>query len=233
MVTWVGTPFDDVYDAPYGQNTIFGGDGNDDLLGHNDKDYISGDEGNDTLYGAGGNDSLYGGAGNDRIYGNNEDDIISGGSGNDVLYGGYNNDTIYGNDGNDYIYGDGSGALGSDVIAGGAGIDSLEGGDYNDTYIFNFGGDGVDLVYDSSGEYDTLQIGGVANVNDLRFLLGSMINRSSNSLIVTTKADAADGSLSEFVEITNFWNGSSAGNGQIEFLSVNGTNYWLPSATIG
>ncbi|MBN3924983.1 DUF4347 domain-containing protein [Nostoc sp. NMS4] len=57
---------------------LYGGNGNDSLLGSSSNDYLYGENDSDRLIGNAGNDYLYGGAG---------DDILIGGAGNDLLYG--------------------------------------------------------------------------------------------------------------------------------------------------
>ncbi|WP_333496307.1 Ig-like domain-containing protein, partial [Kluyvera sp. CHPC 1.251] len=57
--------------------------------------------GNDVLYGGEGNDILVGGGGNDMLYGGEGDDILYGGTGNDTLIGGKGDDTLYGGSGSD------------------------------------------------------------------------------------------------------------------------------------
>lgn len=76
-------------------DTIYGGDGHDDIEGH---------DGNDTLYGEDGNDEIDGGDGVDTIYGGNDDDTISGGYGNDLIYDGAGNDWVSGGLDNDTYY---------------------------------------------------------------------------------------------------------------------------------
>lgn len=97
--------------------SLFGGDGNDLLIGSSQSDSISGDNGNDTLMGGIGDDRLVGGAG---------DDVASGGGGDDVLYGGAGRDRLSGEDGNDTVSGQGSS---NDTVSGGNGNDRLDGGD--------------------------------------------------------------------------------------------------------
>ncbi|WP_199237589.1 calcium-binding protein [Azospirillum sp. TSH64] len=230
MTTWFGGPGNDVHDALPDETTLYGGAGNDDLLGTTSADLISGDDGNDTLYGWSGNDTIYGGTGDDLLYGNNENDLLVGEAGNDTLVGGNNNDTLYGGAGNDLIYGDGGDALGQDVLAGGAGSDTLYGGAYNDTYLFTFNADGQDYISDSSGEYDTLNIGGVTNISGLEFHRATYYSSSndSNDLVVQRVGDSA---VSEFVYIDNYWSGTAPGAGRVEYLYVGGTTYWFNSVT--
>lgn len=104
-----------------------------------------------------------GGAGDDDLYGENENDLIQGMDGDDWIFGGYNNDTLYGGNGNDLIYvdnSDGTG-LGQDRLIGGPGADSLAGGADNDWYLFTFGSDGIDRIYESSGDYDKIIVSNI------------------------------------------------------------------------
>ena len=118
--------------------TIYGGTGDDNLIGTN---------GNDLMFGFQGNDTLFGGHGNDTIYGDSSpiysvrtaalnvtpyDDIpeprpfhdsINGGSGNDMAFGMQGNDTVNGDAGNDSL----SGGVGSDNLSGGVGNDLILG----------------------------------------------------------------------------------------------------------
>jgi serralysin len=73
-----------------------GGDGNDHITGNG--------VGND-LYGGRGNDTILGEGGKDIVYGNSGRDLIRGGTESDKLYGGPDGDTIYGNSGNDLLEG--------------------------------------------------------------------------------------------------------------------------------
>src|SRR5690606_8907120 len=83
-------------------DTVFGGDGADDLLG------------------GAGSDMLYGEAGSDRILAGDDDDLIDAGTGNDTVFGGAGDDTIVASkgDGNDTYYGDDA--------DGGSGVDTLD-----------------------------------------------------------------------------------------------------------
>ncbi|MBJ7264751.1 MAG: type I secretion C-terminal target domain-containing protein, partial [Burkholderiaceae bacterium] len=81
-------------DTRGGDDTLYGGKGDDIILGQGGNDTLYGDEGNDILYGGAGNDTLYGGTGNDTLYGGSGNDILVGGKGNDTLYGGSGSDTF-------------------------------------------------------------------------------------------------------------------------------------------
>lgn len=207
--------------------TIFDDNDAHSLFGTTSADAIYGNGGNDTIDGDAGNDSLYGDDGDDLIWGWTNDDLLSGGNGNDTLVGEYNNDTLYGGAGNDILYGGYNGDGGNDVLFGQAGNDVLYGGQLNDFYGFTFNSDGRDVIYDSQGEYDTLRIDGVSNITQLTIKSASVIGHSSNHIIVYTDTDALDGNLDELVEVQNFYNGSAFGAGRVEYLNVNGTNYWF------
>ena len=130
----------------YGNATVNGGAGNDDISTTGSGNRLYGEEGNDTIWGGSGNETLDGGIGNDYLYGGYGNDSLNGSDGNDTLYGargndilrgGYGNDYMSGGDGNDCLdvtsgnnslYGDG----GNDILYGGLGSDSLYGGSGND-----------------------------------------------------------------------------------------------------
>jgi hypothetical protein len=156
---------------------IYGGDGNDTLIGGAADDFIDADgpEGR-------GNDWIDGGAGDDVIYADGPEgydpddafgrDTIYGGEGDDVIYGdgaeGSDDDFIDGGPGNDVIYADGAeglaeyGVYGSDTIYGGDGDDQIfadgaeEGGD-----DVIYGGEGDDLI--DAGPGDDFVDGGGGN----------------------------------------------------------------------
>jgi Ca2+-binding RTX toxin-like protein len=73
---------------------LYGGAGNDTLLGGNS---------DDTLYGGSGNDALSGSTSGDTLYGGSGSDTLDGGVGKDVLIGGYGADTIIGGGASDTI----------------------------------------------------------------------------------------------------------------------------------
>ncbi len=92
------------------------------------------------LYGGTGNDTLIGSPAGDSFFGLDGNDSVLGGLGNDLLYGAAGRDTLNGQDGNDRLFGQGAsgdlltGGLGNDTIDGGAGDDRLfEAGDVNFT----------------------------------------------------------------------------------------------------
>ncbi|MBC6422219.1 MAG: hypothetical protein GDA38_12260 [Hormoscilla sp. SP12CHS1] len=115
----MGGEGDDFLDggAGYGHDSLFGGNGNDYLLGQS------------------GHDSLFGGDGNDNLYGHNGEDYLSGDSGFDILHGGDQSDTLLGGEGNDKLWG----GNGGDYLDGGSGNDTLIGGAGADTFVINEG----------------------------------------------------------------------------------------------
>ena len=76
-------------DTLIGIENLWGGDGNDQLIG---------DANDNVLYGFAGDDTLTGSDGNDTLSGFEGDDALDGGAGNDTLSGGDGNDTLVGGD---------------------------------------------------------------------------------------------------------------------------------------
>ncbi|SEM41557.1 Ca2+-binding protein, RTX toxin-related [Loktanella fryxellensis] len=159
-------------------------DGNDSLFGGAGDDIIAGQGGNDIISGGAGKDVVTGGTGNDTIS-EADDGAVSTGAASgtrpaadyaNVLAGGAGNDTIIGGSGDDIITGDddsrasvktgeafNAGADGSDTIFGGAGNDEIHTGSWadNEQGLANlqtgaagdvaFGGDGNDIVLGAGG----------------------------------------------------------------------------------
>lgn len=159
--------------------------------------HVFGGAGNDTIVGAGANDELVGGGGNDILTGGGGDDRLDGGTGADLMTGGSGNDTYtidnvgdivveVAGQGYDTIYTSvsltlasandieeanltGSASLnltgnelankltgngGDNVLDGGAGADVLNGGSGNDTYVVDNVGDIVNET--AGGGIDTV-----------------------------------------------------------------------------
>ena len=140
---------------------IYGGPGDDRLIGGSQNDYVFGEDGNDTVGGRGGDDQLWGGNGIDTA-------DYSSASGNLVIsLDDFANDTGAGTDnvhtdienvtggfGNDYIVGNWmanrlEGAGGTDVLLGGDGNDTLDGGVAG--YVAG-SDDGIDYLYGQAGD---------------------------------------------------------------------------------
>lgn len=126
---------------------IWGGDGDDIVLGDNGDDTMGGGKDGDVLFSLDGDDHVFGGAGADVIYGGLGDDHLYGGDGNDWIAGGAGKDVIWNGAGNDTV----GGGLGTDILIGGDGNDMLLGTDRStqqpdfDFYIFK-ASDGNDTI---------------------------------------------------------------------------------------
>lgn len=104
-----------------GDDILIGGAGNNELMGNAGNDILFGAAGNEEMLGGAGDDWLFGGSGNDRLYGEEGVDRLYGGSGNDYLDGGPGGDWLYGEEGHDIFMYDAQDIL----IDGGEGTDVL------------------------------------------------------------------------------------------------------------
>jgi Ca2+-binding RTX toxin-like protein len=107
---------------------LFGGAGNDTLIGGSGGDMLFGQAGNDTLLGKGGADLIFGGAGND---------VLTGGDGDDQLFGEAGDDRFIWNPGDD-----------TDLIEGGAGTDTAEVNGGNGAEAFTVTANGTRVRFD-------------------------------------------------------------------------------------
>lgn len=103
-------------------SNLFGGAGDDTLIGGSSRDLLFGQAGQDNLQGKGGGDFLFGGADNDTLIGGDGDDQVFGESGSDRMVW---------NPGDD-----------SDLNEGGSGIDTVEvnGGNGSETFTVTANG---------------------------------------------------------------------------------------------
>jgi Ca2+-binding RTX toxin-like protein len=128
---------------------IYGGSGNDWMIGTTRAD---------ALFAGEGDDSAFGGVGSDRL----EDD-----SGNDELYGGAGNDSMYGGDGDDLMAGGDDADLivcggGLDTLLGGAGADVLRAAaGANGGRTFDGGGGGDDTLTCLVNAFDDISLVGI------------------------------------------------------------------------
>ncbi len=173
---------------------IYGGSGDDSIIGGSGDNLIFGGEGQDRIYARGGNDELYGGEGGD---------IIEGGAGNDVLYGGAGNDTLRGFAGDDALY-------------GGLGNDTLEGGVDNDTYYFanDFGNDtvedtGSNLNRAAGQAGDTWDF--TAVTTDITFNFGSAGYLDSDVVKAVNLSNSVTENVSQQFAVETVLGGSGAG----------------------
>ena len=170
------------FGSGFGGDTLFGDDGDNELIGGDGRNSIVGNGGNDTIFGSAGTVFIDGSAGDDSILAAGGELIINGSNGNDVISGGDNRDFLIGNDGNDSLIGGDNediliGNGGNDSLIGDGGDDILSGDVGNDLIIGGSGNDiiaGVSLEDGDSepGEIDTL-VGGAGS--DL-FWLGDAEN---------------------------------------------------------
>jgi Ca2+-binding RTX toxin-like protein len=107
---------------------LFGGTGNDTLIGGSGGDHLFGQNDNDTLLGKGGNDFLFGGAGHDTLTGGDADDQVYGESGNDRFIWNPGDDT--------------------DLYEGGAGNDTTEVNGGNGAEVFTLTANGARTRFD-------------------------------------------------------------------------------------
>ena len=194
-----------------GEDEIHGNDGDDDLNGGSGDDALFGDQGNDKLSGGTGHDAMSGGSGDDKLRGETGNDVIFGNDGADFLDGGSGNDDLSGGAGVDKIVG----GTGSDMISGGAGNDHIWGGawtadDAADTFIFE-SGSGKDYIHDFEADMDMIDLSafgvdyqdveqvtldlGWATVIDLQHLSGGQ----DGDRIVLKAVDADDLDAANFV----------------------------------
>ena len=161
------------------RDTLFGGDGGDQLIGHGYGDRLFGEIGDDELVSGAGANYLDGGDGyytasyvnsnaavsvnllTGNASGGDADldqlvriESLTGSSYADVLVGNGGNNTLLGRDGDDRL----SGGSGNDMLNGGAGNDTLEGDQGADTLFGGgdqdtlMGGDGWDFLFGQNGD---------------------------------------------------------------------------------
>ena len=146
----------DVIRTRGGDDTAYGGDGNDEMVDSASRAWVvDGQHSN--------NDRFFGEAGDDWLFAHFGDALLDGGSGNDILAGGAHDDVLIGGDGDDRLWGDvyfdgwhayydSNGVLRNTTVLRSelelAGNDTLDGGDGNDQLI---GGAGNDLLLGGRG----------------------------------------------------------------------------------
>ena len=131
--------------------------------------------GNVSATGNGLDNLLTGNAASNTLTGNAGNDILQGLSGNDILKDTAGNNLLAGGAGTDTL----TGATGRELFIGGAGNDTITTSTGYDILAFNRG-DGVDTVKLSTGQDNTISLGGGIRNTDLAF------RKSSNDLIFDT-----------------------------------------------
>ena len=187
---------DDVADgasATSGIN-VDGGAGNDTLSGHHGADdTLLGGDGNDELRGWSGDDSLVGGAGNDSLIGDKGNDTLEGGAGDDTLGSWTGAASMDGGDDADTfrVFNSGGGDFNGVTIAGGEGgndDDVLELSGLSGPVTVTYTGDEAGTVTDGT---DTLSFSEIE-----RLILGDgsdSVDASSGVLTLGLNLDAGGG----------------------------------------
>ena len=132
---------------------VYGGLGDDFIIGGQSADEIYGDEGDDYIVGYQGNDNIRGGSGDDYLSGREGDDLLYGDAGNDVIRVDDGNDTAFGGDGDDRINGyinnkDLNRVINWTFFISESGKNILHGGNGNDEIVAGSNGD---KIYGESG----------------------------------------------------------------------------------
>jgi Ca2+-binding RTX toxin-like protein len=140
---WTGSGNDEILGGP-GRDKIFARGGDDRIDGGDGNDLIFAGAGDDQVQAGDGRDVVFGGDGNDTIDGGDDRDVLSGQAGNDIIDGGDGRNRILGGSGDDLLIGGAE----NDAIYGGIGDDVLRGGDGNDRLS---GNDGDDQLYGEAG----------------------------------------------------------------------------------
>ena len=131
---------------------------------------------------------------------------INSGSGNDFI------DTGYDYFANDEI----NAGAGDDSIAAGRGNDTINGGRGSDRYIFRLG-DGVDTIFDSAGQNDTIYLDWGITFDNLRF------NFDERDLVISLSDSPEDRLI-----IDNYVNSLDS----IETIEVEGRNLSIPLVSL-
>jgi Ca2+-binding RTX toxin-like protein len=107
------------------------------------------------LFGGTGNDTLIGGSGGDMLFGQNDNDTLLGRGGFDFLFGGAGNDTLTGGDADDQVFGEGGNDLmiwnpgdDTDLFEGGADTDTAEVNGGNGAEAFTVTANGARVRFD-------------------------------------------------------------------------------------
>ena len=164
---------------------------------------IAGDLGEDTIFGGSGNDVLRGDLNlRSSQVGIGNDDIIYGGAGRDRIGGKGGNDTLFGGDGDDRIWGDD----GDDLIRGGRGNDILTGDDFSggqgaDTFVLA-DGEGTDTIVDFEIDRDFIGLADGLTLGALSFA-NNTISLGEQTLAILTGVDTTTLTADRFVTVSD------------------------------
>ncbi len=107
------------------------------------------------MFGGAGNDTIIGGAGADQLFGEAGQDTLLGQGGNDLLFGGADNDTLTGGDADDQAYGEGGSDRiiwnpgdDTDLNEGGTETDTIEVNGGNGSEVFTATANGTRVRFD-------------------------------------------------------------------------------------
>jgi Ca2+-binding RTX toxin-like protein len=153
-----------------------------------------------TIDGGAGNDTITGGDGNDTLLGGDGNDVITGGRGNDLLFGGTGDDTFIWNPGD-----------GSDVI---------EGGDGTDTLVFN--GSNASENINIAANHGRVKL--TRDVGNVTMDVNGVENIQLNALGGADNITVGDLTGTGMTQVAIDLGVNGAGDGQVDQVTVNGTN---------
>ncbi|HYP54872.1 MAG TPA: calcium-binding protein [Solirubrobacterales bacterium] len=144
---------DTAYGGP-GEDFVRGDAGDDKLYGIADNDVVVGNDGNDLVNGGPGDNRLYGQQGDDKVVGREGDDLLNGSAGVDGLFGSDGEDKLVGGSEGDRLFANRGpdrafGMVGDDLVNGGPGSDRLYGNDGDDKVVGRWADD---LLNGGAGE---------------------------------------------------------------------------------
>jgi Ca2+-binding RTX toxin-like protein len=186
-------------------------------IGTSEKLVLNANGGDDVFVGGNGLASLIaltvdGGAGNDTITGGDGNDMLLGGDGNDLITGGRGNDAVFLGAGDDTF-----------VWNPGDGSDTVEGQDGNDTMIFN--GANINEKIDISANGQRVRF--TRDVATITMDLNQLENINFNALGGADNITVNDLSATAVAQVNvdlGATPGGTVGDGQIDSLTVFGTN---------
>lgn len=180
----------------FGNDTLYGGGGDDSLSGPNGDDQLYGGPGHDTLEGFDGDDTLAGGTDDDRLDGFVGNDLLQGDTGNDLLLSRDGGDTMDGGQGDDSLFAGGA----QSALNGGAGDDYLNFGG-GVTLSGGAGADRLDYVGAIWGDADASRISTITDFDPAQDQLSVTLSASLGAGYVTplSLVDWADGQGADLV----------------------------------